>query len=509
MVYYFYTFIIIYLSNIIYINSYEKKKLSPTLIKYNIFNKYYNKINEKYDINIQIKENNTVTKEILINASYFYDNYTFKNIYSGKFLYLNDSSLDYIKPHYYNLNWILLMRSYSAMRNSISYYKKIIKQLTKVIIVPKNLIAHIDKIAKNYKQNLSIYVIELEEDIFNQFLKNYTNDNFSANIISKQYELFLYLDLNKKSFIILILLIIFILIYRAIIKKNHGKKIEFQKRVYSILIIKFFIIFLLFIEINHFNHYFENSIFLLFSYYLIIFNKSLITIFILDTFSGIGLYIKIPKNYSTIIFYLGNLSLLLSISIKIFIVPIFYTFMMNLFLYLQILFVNSFFSIKNILFLKKINAKINKNKKYNIYKRSIKYKFFIVISQFIIFIIYFYYYYALNEIILFKNELCYEIEKVALFECLEICFILIIGLLYFPVNIYGFNHFLYIIKNKTNKIKIRNKYKTNIPITDFQKIKKSENIIDNKYIIILQPKVFLHKNASGNLQIGKVNISNE
>jgi hypothetical protein len=102
-------------------------------------------------------------------------------------------------------------------------------KLTKVIIVPKNLIAHIDKIATNCHKNLSIYVIELEEDIFNKFVSKYTNDSYSANIIAKQYELFLYLELTQKSFIIMILLIIFILVYRAIIKKILKKKLNFKR----------------------------------------------------------------------------------------------------------------------------------------------------------------------------------------------------------------------------------------------------------------------------------------
>ena len=521
MVYYYYTFIIILLSNIIQINSYNEK-YSPTFIKYNALNKYYNKIKEKYNINIQIKEKNDVIKEILINSSYFYNNYEFEYIYSGKFLYLNDSGLDYITKEYYKQKWILLMRSYSALYNYISNYKDIIMKLTKVIIVPKNLIAHIDKIAINCHKNLSIYVIELEEDIFNKFVYKYTNDSYSANIIAKQYELFLYLELTQKSFIIMILLIIFILVYRAIIKKNIEKKIKFQERIYSILIIKFFIIFLLFIELNYFNHYHQNGFFFLLSYFLIIFNKSLITIFILDTFSGIGLFIRIPINYSIIIYYLGTLSLLLPISVKIFFVSfgIPYSFMMNLFLYIQILFVISYFSIKNIIFLIKIKIKIHKIRKYNVYKRSIRHKMYIVIAQFIIFIIYFYYYYSLNEIILLKNELCYELEIVTLFECLEICFILIIGLFYFPVNMYGFNHFLYIIKNKTNKIKIRNKYKSNLPITDFNNIKQTQNDNFKKPIVVLNPKAFLHEQIKdnkineerisyNNLQIGKIIFSNE
>ena len=95
-----------------------------------------------------------------------------------------------------------------------------------------------------------------------------------------------------------------------------------------------------------------------------------------------------------------------------------------------------------------------------------------------------------------------------------------IGLLYFPVNMYGFNHFLYIIKNKTNKIKIRNTYKSNLPITDFNNIKQSQNNNFKKPIVVLNPKVFLHekirdnnineeKISHNNLQIGKIIFSNE
>lgn len=495
---YCFIYLIIYLSSIIFTNAYNKN-FSSAFVKSNIPSKYYKKLIEKYDISIQIIENKTITKEFLINSSYYSDNYTFKYLYIGKFIYLNNTDLNYLKKcQKYDYELILLIKSYSILKDYISNYKNLIKNLTKVIIVPKNLIAHIDNIAKEFKNY--IYVIEIEEDILNYLINKYINNkysNYSAKIISKKYELFLYLGLKQKIIIIMILLFLFILFYNKIIKKFNEKEIKLQYKLFSILKLKIYIILLLFIELNYFNFSYNTSIFIYLSYLLIIYNKSIITIFILDVFSGIGLFIRISKHYSIVIFYLGMLSLLFSIIIKIFFTShsiAYIFFMMNLFLYMQILFVNSFFTIKNLLYFNKLNKIIQKIRKYNKYKKSIKYKLFIIISQFIAFIIYFYYFILLNDFILLKNELCIELEKNLLFESLEICFILIIGILYFPlINVYGFNHIISIQKNKSYRIIRGNNYQSNL-----EEFKNTINTKFKKSIIILKPKAFLHKNTNNN-----------
>ena len=186
---------------------------------------------------------------------------------------------------------------------------------------------------------------------------------------------------------------------------------------------------------------------------------------------------------------------------------------MNLFIYSQIAFIIIFINIKNILLLFKLNSKIKKHTKYKQYEKSIRLKLCFTFTQFIIFIIYTYYYFILNEYLLFKNELCTELERNILLESIEILLLIIISIIYLPIiKVYGFNHFISIRKLKNLSQK---KYLPNlIGPSSFKKNKFIKFAKKNykKRIIILNPRVFLDKNKKNkkfksldkNIQIGKL-----
>ena len=71
-----FVYIIIYLSHIECINS-ENKRTSSQFISNFISPQYYKKIIDKYDTNLQIIENKTIIREILINTSYLSNFYNF------------------------------------------------------------------------------------------------------------------------------------------------------------------------------------------------------------------------------------------------------------------------------------------------------------------------------------------------------------------------------------------------------------------------------------------------
>ena len=66
----------------------KDKKVGSKYLQSIISEKYYDKILEEYDINLQIKKigNKTIEKEILINTPYLTNIYNFEFMYSGTFL---------------------------------------------------------------------------------------------------------------------------------------------------------------------------------------------------------------------------------------------------------------------------------------------------------------------------------------------------------------------------------------------------------------------------------------
>ena len=173
-----YFFILI--SNIYLINI-KNEALLYNLIKKMISKEHYEKIINKYNISLKIIENGNITNEFFINTSHLLNEYNFEFLYTGIFFHLNDTNLDILLENNnknYKENLILLIKSYNTFSNFINKNdQKIIRNLTKAIIVPKNSIENIDLIVKHCFLKLSIYLIELEEDIFNQLIYKYINNN--------------------------------------------------------------------------------------------------------------------------------------------------------------------------------------------------------------------------------------------------------------------------------------------------------------------------------------------
>ena len=108
------------------------------------------------------------------------------------------------------------------MQNFSTYfskYRNAIKKSTKVILVPKDSIQIIDIIAKYCLYDLSIYLIEIEENLFYQIKSNYiyTNNNssFYGKVITKKYELFAYKKLYTILFFESFFIGIFSLFYKC------------------------------------------------------------------------------------------------------------------------------------------------------------------------------------------------------------------------------------------------------------------------------------------------------
>ena len=369
---YIFIFIIFYLSNIENINSKYTKFNSEfigKIIKF-ISPKYYKKIIHKYDVNIQIIENNTITREIFINTSYLSNYYNFEFLYTGKFLYINNTKKD-TELFYQKIseNRILLIESNSIFNNYIS--KNIFKKNIKTIIIPNNIYNTLTIKAKECYLESSIYLIKVEKNIFDQlkniYFKNYNNNHYFVKIISKKLELYLYLNLEIVLLIFIILLSIFVIFYKRIVNSLENKK-NFQNDIYGFIKLKLCIIIFLYIHANKFKrlkgfYLYNGSFFLKLAIFMRIVFKYEITEFILLTFSGYGLFIKINKFYFLIFYYLGILSVLSSLGINIFISPskLSYTFyLINIFIYSQISSIIIFININNISLLIKLNSKIKK-----------------------------------------------------------------------------------------------------------------------------------------------------
>jgi hypothetical protein len=245
-------YFIIYISNIIGLNCINSQnnffisRIFQLLIPHN----KYEKILKKYNINIQIIENKNITNEILINTSYI-ENIPFEFFYKGKFFYLNDHNLNLLSDK--NENQILLIKSNNTFNNYITNNSSLIRYLTKVIIVPKNAIPNINIMSNYCLFHLNIYLLELDENIFNQIINKYIqndknyNNNYYARIISKKYEIFPFKELYSILLIFSLILFAFAFIYKYTLKKFEDdlkeRQIIFLKDLQYYLNEKFAILF--------------------------------------------------------------------------------------------------------------------------------------------------------------------------------------------------------------------------------------------------------------------------
>ena len=539
MVTLFYFFI--YISNIIGLNCINSQnnffisRIFQLLIPHN----KYEKILKKYNINIQIIENKNITNEILINTSYI-ENIPFEFFYKGKFFYLTDHNLDLLSDK--NENQILLIKSNNIFNNYISNNSSLIKYLTKVIIVPKNAIPNINIMSNYCFFQLNIYLLELDENIFNQIINNYiqndnyyNNNNYYVKIISKKYEIFPFKELYSILLIFSLILFAFAFIYKYTLKKFEDdlkeRQIIFLKDLQYYLNEKFTILFFLYIELNIFYSYegfimdYSSFIRLLTIFFMII-NKTRITSFILDVYSGKGIIYKESYIIKIINYYLSALIILFYIFFQIFTSPLkiplaFY--FLSIFMYTPTFSVIILYSIKNFIFLFKAHSKIKKIKRFNDeYGGAIRLKICNVILQLFFYLIYIFFFFTLHEYLLFKKGICFEIEKDILFQCLDSYIILAIALIYIPRKFpKGFDLYILIIKDsiKSNKVQIfaENNYHSNIPKESFINEKEIIKFIRNnnkRHFSILNPKVFLDKEKDNknisllekNIKIGKLLI---
>ena len=499
--------LIIYILNIIDINSQKKIFVNQFVQKF-LSQEYYNKIIEKYDINLKIIEKENIKEEILINTSYSFIDDKLDFSYSGQLFYLNEANVDSLSKQneYKDDNFIFLLNSELTLNECISKFNNIIIKKTKAIIVPNNLIDNINLMAMKYYSELSIYLIEIKEDIFSKLIQTYiysnsNNTNYSiyyGEIKSKRHELFSYLNIN---IIIIILSLIFILTlifmyFRLMLDTQI--KIKFYDFIYNILKNKCIIFLLLLFQIYHFNdlkgfyNYNNNKPMILFyiTIMFIIITKYSITSTFIFQLTGILLYIRVPRIYIKIIEFLSMMNLILHYFNEFFINLEQNSFLI---LYILIIFMVFFVNIRNIIYLSKINSKLKK--KHKKYKRTIKIKIFILISQLISFIFYIFFFFLLTQYFSFKKDLYFIIEKYILFESLDILLLIKISILYIILlTTFGFSHYIY-IKKSNKKIQTKPKYISNIPksITS-NDISLSNFITSNvrKPFIVLSPKAFLY-----------------
>lgn len=526
-------YFIIYLSNIICIICINNQNNSfITILIQKLFpQRKYNKLVKKYNINIQITENKKVTNEFFVNTSYISKDYPFDFLYTGKLFYLNNTNLDLLYSNNHNYQWILLIKSNDTFENYVFHNKSLISSLTKAIIIPKNLINNIDESSKHCFKNLSIYLIEIEEYLFNKLANQYiaqdNNVNYLVKIISKKYETFPYIGLYSIILYVLLLLFIFSMFYKYLIKKYENslkiKHILFLKNIQNCLDEKIYILFLLFMDLYFFYNlegfiYDYTSFIKFFTIIFMIINKSRMINLILNIFYGIGLINKESNIFTIFNFYLTSLITLFYTLFQIFISPLrilYAYYIINIIIYIPIYSVILFYSIKNIIFFCKINSKIRKKQRYNDkYGRAIRLKICILYSQFIIYFIYIFFFFVIHKYLLFKNGFIFEIEKDILFQCLESCLLLLISLIYIPRKWpIGFEYNILLIKDtiKSNKVQLFDEYNyhSNIPKENLSNEIEVKNFVRSNYqkhFTILNPKVFLRKNNDNNNNILENNI---
>ena len=507
-------FFIIYLSNIICIicikanNNFFASKILKKLLP----NKSYKKLFRDYNINIQLTKDNKIVKEYFINTTYMTKDFLFDYSYSGKIFWLNDTNLNLLSTAYYNSK-VLLIKQNTTFNTFIKQNKPFIKYITKVIIVPNNTIANLNIIAKYCFYDLSILIIELDENIFDE-LENY-DQRYSINIISKKVDAFpfgfLYMLLLTNAF----LLFLFSYIYKILIKMYQFAynfyQTNFYNTLHNLIDFKIFLLLLLYIELNLFYNVegiiFEYTSFLqsLLIFFMII-NEATFVSFIQRIYYGIGINLKGKKIVAILMGYLTGLHMVFYILFNVFINPLripYAFYILNLFISFPIFAEMVYYSLKNIIFLCKAYSKVHSVKIYdNKYGKGIRLKILMIISQFIILLLFGFGYLMLHEYLLFKKGLCFSIEKDILFQCLESFFVLFLAIIYFPREWpYGFELHILMIHNskKTSKINILSgdNYISSLPKDELKKEEDIKNYVRNnrnKYYVVLNPKIFLDKN---------------
>ena len=512
-------YFIIYLLNAICIICINAKKefffMSKIIEKFMTPDKY-RKIFIDYNINIQLNKNNKIEREFLINTSYISDDILFDFSYSGNLFSLNESNLNLLSTKLYK-NKILLIKENTTINDYILQKNPLIKYLSKVIIIPKNSMNNIKIIANYCFYSLSLFVIEIDEDIF-QILEKFGEDE-TINIISKKIDIFPFKLLW--IFIIIILSILFALaflyqllmkIYKATFNRNLNS--FFEVITYNIYF-KILIFLILYMDLNFF--YYKEGIIIEYTsfiksilVFLMIINKVGTIIFFLRIYYGIGIIIKGNKIVSVLMGNLSGFFIVFYILFNIFVNPLripvaFYV--LNIFITIPMFAEMIYFSVKNIIFLFKSNLIIRKLKFYNeTYGSAIKLKLFIIIIQFIFLFMFAYIYLFIHRYLLFKKGLCFGIEKDILLQCFESCFIIFIAIIYIPRK-WPKGYELYISvkisSKKVSKINISDldNYSSSIQGEDLDNRKKIKNYIknnDNKFYVLLNPKVFLENSRKDN-----------
>jgi len=518
-------YFIIYLLNAICIICINAKKdfffMSKIIEKFMTPDKY-RKIFIDYNINIQLNKNNKIEREFLINTSYISDDILFDFSYSGNLFSLNESNLNLLSTKLYK-NKILLIKENTTINDYILQKNPLIKYLSKVIIIPKNSMNNIKIIANYCFYSLSLFVIEIDEDIF-QILEKFGEDE-TINIISKKIDIFPFKLLW--IFIIIILSILFALaflyqllmkIYKATFNRNLNS--FFEVVTYNIYF-KILIFLILYMDLNFF--YYKEGIIIEYTsfiksilVFLMIINKVGTIIFFLRIYYGIGIIIKGNKIVSVLMGNLSGFFIVFYILFNIFVNPLripvaFYV--LNIFITIPMFAEMIYFSVKNIIFLFKSNLIIRKLKFYNeTYGSAIKLKLFIIIIQFLFLFMFAYIYLFIHRYLLFKKGLCFGIEKDVLLQCFESCFIIFIAIIYIPRK-WPKGYELYISvkisSNKKSKINISDldNYSSSIQGEDLDNRKKIKNYIknnDNKFYVLLNPKVFLENSRKDNNLINTI-----
>ena len=511
-------FLIFYFTNIISIicinarNNFFANSIIKKLLPSYQYEKYFN----DYNINILLNKDKKNEKEFLINSDYITKNFLFDFSYSGKLFSLNDANINLLSTKDYN-NRILLIRNNSTFNNFIIQNKKLVRFITKVIIVPDNTIPNIHLLAKYFFYDLSVLILELNRTIF-EHLNNY-NEGDTINIISKKVDLFSFIFLNYLLTIIIFLLYILTYLYRFLLnlfKPGYNmNQINFFKSIHFILYFKIFILLLLYVDLRLFYNVdgivFEYTSFLksLLIFFMII-NESNFISLIQRIYYGIGINMKGDKIKGILMGYLTGFYIVFYILFNVFINPLripYAFYILNIFVSFPIFSEMIYFSIKNIFFLCKVYFKVRSIQSQNIkYGEGIRLKIYFIITQFIFLLFFAFFYLVLQEYLLFKKGLCFSIEKDILFQCFECCFIILLTLIYLPRDFpRGYELYILLIHNskKTSKINILpgDNYTSSLPQNDLsneEDIKKYVRSNINNYYVILSPKVFFDKNQKDN-----------
>jgi hypothetical protein len=313
------------------------------------------------------------------------------------------------------------------------------------------------------------------------------------------------------------------MLYRFLIQKYENNYKLKQK--YFLLNIEFFIeikllaLFPFLFELNTFYNkegfnFDLDTFFKFLVNFLMIYIKSNMTYFILNTYEGAGVNFKKSSKINEVInAYLSSLIAVFYILFHIFVPSLkipnaFYT--ISIFIYIPIYSIILYYSLKNIFFFSKIIFKLKKVERYyNRYGPSVKIKLCIAISQLIAYIIYILLFLVLHQYLLFKEGLIFKIEKDILFQCLDSFLLLLLALIYMPRNWpYSFGLCISIGVDyiKTNKLQLHTSqnYQTTIPKENLKNKREIKKFIKNNRknnLIIINPKKFLLNENENNENI--------